>query len=668
MRVALFTHCFLEPTHYAIGQMLDAQQDVEFDILARRYGPLPGGMGAQHVRRRGLISQHLHDDAWFAEADILHAIYDGDVVFDASRIADRLGKPLVVSLHGGFDTNAKINDERYRQASLDMFNRAQAISVVGATDRARLVELGVSAPIWELPVPVDVSLLEQAKRVEGALRLLVVARLIEKKGVDIAIEALVRLPRETTITIIGAGPNLGHLQDLAERAGVSSQICWLGHAPLERVLSELNQADVLLHPARVASDGNAESTPQIILWAQAAGVPVVTTNTGSIRDVVADGDTGLLVAPDPVAVSAAVERLLRDGDLRGRVIKGARARVTKHYLPAAAGALGALYQSVASAKRPFAHGQLLGARASRSLELAAAALGVRTDQFVPAGEGGHGRIYVALGLDSDVAVKAPAYDAHPPKRAAVLEHKLLREFDVLTLAASPGLPAALTCDEQGRFLARSYLRGEPLSRAQRYVADDYKSVLLDDLFGLARNLFPVFHASKRGVYLLRDFKPQNIIVGAGAARRMQLVDVGAVQAKAEMSLRVWDRARLGTGQWRHWPPEQLLGDGHSLSEAVDFFALGVSAYFVLLGAMPYDNRCADVDQVHSAYAEQFVEAGSKLKQRARALGIDQGDVEGILGWLRPDVKERSLVLPSQRCPREEVTPGVLFGLGPTQGS
>jgi glycosyltransferase involved in cell wall biosynthesis len=662
VRVTLFTHFFLEPTHYAIAQMLDAQREVEFDILARRFGALSNNMGGGHVRWRGLVGEHRFDDKCLESADVLHAIYDGDVVFDASRIADRLRKPLVVSLHGGFDTNAKIRDARYREASLDMLNRAQAITVVGATDRLRLLEWRVRAPIYELPVPVDMRLVKPARGAAGASRLLLVARLIDKKGVDIAINALARLPPDTTLTIVGDGPNLVLLQGLAERVGVRGRVRWLGHVPLEHVLAELAEADVLVHPARVARDGNAEGTPQIVLWAQAAGVPVVTTDTGSIRDVIDDNESGLLVSPDVGDVAGAIWRLLRDRDLRDRLVASAKGTARKHHLPVAAGVLGAIYRRARSTERLHAPARHVDARTREALELAAAALGIGVDQLVLAGEGGHGCIYYVLGLGRDVAVKTPAYDAHAPERASVLEHKLLREFDVLTLAANPGLPSAVACDKRGRFLARSYLRGEPLSRAQRYVADAYKGVLLDDLFDLARSLFPAFHGSDRGSYLLRDFKPQNIIVGSGATRCMQFVDVGAVQRKAEVSLRAWDRARLGTGQWRHWPPEQLLGDGPSISEAVDFFALGVSAYFVLTGAMPYENRCADVDGVHAAYAEQYLRAASALRQRAKTLSVDPNDVETILGWLIPDAAKRSVALPTQRRRRAGFTPAVLFGL------
>ena len=64
----------------------------------------------------------------------------------------------------------------------------------------------------------------------------------------------------------------------------------------------------------------------------AHGRPVVASAVGGLRDLVVDGETGLLVPPgDVAALRAALERLLADGELRRRLGAAARARAAEHF-------------------------------------------------------------------------------------------------------------------------------------------------------------------------------------------------------------------------------------------------------------------------------------------------------------------------------------------------
>ena len=87
------------------------------------------------------------------------------------------------------------------------------------------------------------------------------------------------------------------------------------------VTGERNDAADLIGAADVFALSSAdEALPIVVLEALALGTPVVSTDVGGIPDVVTDGETGLLVPPrDAPAMRAAVERLLGDADLRGRL-------------------------------------------------------------------------------------------------------------------------------------------------------------------------------------------------------------------------------------------------------------------------------------------------------------------------------------------------------------
>ncbi|MBK6877725.1 MAG: glycosyltransferase family 4 protein [Ignavibacteria bacterium] len=111
---------------------------------------------------------------------------------------------------------------------------------------------------------------------------------------------LAELPESYKLKIIGKGELENELFELANILKVQDRIDWLGELSLSKTLNQLNESAILLHPARVANDGNAEGTPQIILWAQALKIPVITSATGSISEIVKNELTGLLVESENI--------------------------------------------------------------------------------------------------------------------------------------------------------------------------------------------------------------------------------------------------------------------------------------------------------------------------------------------------------------------------------
>ena len=126
--------------------------------------------------------------------------------------------------------------------------------------------------------------------------ILVAARLVPIKGVDIAIEAMAHVPN-AQLVIAGDGPERRALQARARR----SRVAFLGHVDTARRDQLLREASLVVVPSRVMPNGRTEGCPTIALEALAAGVPVVATI----------GRANELVAPDdPIALAGAIERVL----------------------------------------------------------------------------------------------------------------------------------------------------------------------------------------------------------------------------------------------------------------------------------------------------------------------------------------------------------------------
>lgn len=137
-------------------------------------------------------------------------------------------------------------------------------------------------------------------------------RLTRMKGQRHLIEAAARLQAEfptLKVVIVGDGDLRAELQRLAEQLGVSGSVVLTGHRSDARML--LDAADVFALPSR------SEGMPLALMEAMDAGLPVVATRIVGSADVVADGETGLLVRRDDTEeLTAALRRLLGDPSLR----------------------------------------------------------------------------------------------------------------------------------------------------------------------------------------------------------------------------------------------------------------------------------------------------------------------------------------------------------------
>jgi glycosyltransferase involved in cell wall biosynthesis len=92
------------------------------------------------------------------------------------------------------------------------------------------------------------------------------------------------------------------------------------------IAAAMRDADIFVLPSLF------EGTPLTLIEAMWSGLPVVTTATAGMKDVVCDGRTGLLAAPgDPAALAAALDRMINDGDLRRRLGTGAHAVASRDY-------------------------------------------------------------------------------------------------------------------------------------------------------------------------------------------------------------------------------------------------------------------------------------------------------------------------------------------------
>jgi glycosyltransferase involved in cell wall biosynthesis len=177
-------------------------------------------------------------------------------------------------------------------------------------------------------------------RTSGSVRLIAVGRLIEAKGFRhllAACDTLRKRGHSFTCEIIGGADAHDpitwiELRRMHDELQLYDCVSFTGPVGFTGVLAALGKADVFVLPCVEGHDGTRDVTPNSLLEAMATGLPVVSTRSGAIPEIVEHDVSGILVDPgDDVALASAIERLLLDASLRDQVGLAARRRVEQAF-------------------------------------------------------------------------------------------------------------------------------------------------------------------------------------------------------------------------------------------------------------------------------------------------------------------------------------------------
>lgn len=249
------------------------------------------------------------------------------------RWARASGAATVLHLHA-VELDAYLQREMGRRALPRLLENADRVVVLSSWWRDRLAAEGVRADVVPNPLPPD---LERIAREETPqpdhdtpLRVLVMTRLVQGKGVELALRAAARLRGAVELTVAGDGPRARALTRLAHKLDVSVRFTgWVRDIAKDRLLASHH---VLCHAS------SRDAAPMIALEAMARGLPVVALDSRSVPDLVPHGRAGLVVPrAEPATLADALARL-RDPSLRESLGRGGRSWVLERYSAAASAA------------------------------------------------------------------------------------------------------------------------------------------------------------------------------------------------------------------------------------------------------------------------------------------------------------------------------------------
>jgi len=233
--------------------------------------------------------------------------------------------PLIVHYRGA---DATIKEETSRYASLNhwiYFQRKEALKretrlflTVSKFIKNKLLEQGFPAEkVVSHYHGVDVQQFQFDRNLPREPVVLFVGRLTEKKGCEYLIQAMAQVQSqlpEVELVVIGDGPLKPSLEKLA--AKLLRRYQFLGLQPPQIVKNWMNRSCLLAAPSITAGDGDSEGLPNVVLEAQAMGLPVVSTTHAGIPEAVIHGETGFLTQErDVEALAAYSQQLLQDSEL-----------------------------------------------------------------------------------------------------------------------------------------------------------------------------------------------------------------------------------------------------------------------------------------------------------------------------------------------------------------
>ncbi|MBT2242745.1 MULTISPECIES: TIGR04063 family PEP-CTERM/XrtA system glycosyltransferase [Sphingobium] len=267
--------------------------------------------------------------------DIIHAHSPVLNAMAAQRVARRHGIPLIYEIRAFWEDAAVGNgtgtegSPRYwltRQLETHAVRAADAVAVICEGLRSDLVARGIdSAKItvspngvdldqFGAPVPRDPALTAKLG-LEGADVVGFIGSFYDYEGLDDLIAAMPRLVRarpRAKLLLVGGGPMEQALRDQALASPFTDHIVFVGRVPHDQVEHYYAQVDVLAYP-RKAMRLTDLVTPLKPLEAMAQGRLVAASSVGGHRELIEDGVTGTLFAPDdPAAIAQALAGMFAD--------------------------------------------------------------------------------------------------------------------------------------------------------------------------------------------------------------------------------------------------------------------------------------------------------------------------------------------------------------------
>lgn len=270
-------------------------------------------------------------------ADLMH-VYFGHTGVHLLPFIRNWPKPTLVSFHG-MDIMLRDNQPGYNEQLKELLRALPMVLARSESLAERLIALGcdpgkirinrTSIPMEGFPAK------NRTSPARGAWKLIQASRFIEKKGLEVTLEAFAALHQkypQAELVLAGEGPLEARLREKAASLGLAQAVHFPGFCQQSDLARLFQEADIFIHPSQTPPNGDQEGVPNAMLEAMATGLPVVATLHGGIPEAVTSEEDGLLVPErDAVALGNALLRVTEDTALYERLSRRAAESVREKF-------------------------------------------------------------------------------------------------------------------------------------------------------------------------------------------------------------------------------------------------------------------------------------------------------------------------------------------------
>lgn len=303
----------------AIGKIL--RQSRTLGILVKNLAVFPKAIFAASIlRQAGVEHIHVH---WGSTTATM-----------AWVISELTGIPWSMTLHRWDIAENNMLELKVKSAAfvrcISEDGRHEVLDLVGQkySEKIKVVHMGVRLPEAQP---------SQLSRSMSDFVILCPANFVPKKGHRFLVEACALLIdrgiRNIRCLLTADGPTQDEIKTLVNQLGLTHMICFVGRIPREKLLQiyEKGEVNLVVLPSIVTPNGEKEGIPVALMEAMAYGIPVISTNTGGIPELLKDG-AGVMVQPaSPEALAEAISQLINNEDLRADLAQRGRERVAADF-------------------------------------------------------------------------------------------------------------------------------------------------------------------------------------------------------------------------------------------------------------------------------------------------------------------------------------------------
>ncbi|MDH0052619.1 glycosyltransferase [Pantoea ananatis] len=297
-----------------------------------------------NVRRYGAQSSKLLLPAivanarqtYVADVFLVHFGYAGALANKLRELGILKGKQATV-FHGADISRRHILDE-HKQDYRNLFQQSELMLPISHLWQNKLIEMGCPPEkihVTRMGIEPEKFNFQPRDAFHTPLRIVSVARLTEKKGLDVAVKASAILKQrggQFQYTIIGNGDQDQMMRDFIARKEMDDCVTMPGFKPQEEIRQALNEADIFLLPSKTAADGDMEGIPVALMEAMAVGLPVVSTFHSGIPELIENNVSGWLVKEDDAEALAETLLKLSEGAVDvAPVVAAARHKVETEF-------------------------------------------------------------------------------------------------------------------------------------------------------------------------------------------------------------------------------------------------------------------------------------------------------------------------------------------------